>query len=668
MRRRKQALFYCLMALLTLLSIELMAQAAYYIAYREFNGAGPTFPPTGVGADPEATPAGRSHWMSHPYYGYVRTWDLAQLNQPVPPRREPGVALIALLGGSVAWQVVPDFRSALETWFRDNDIPLRPVVLAMANGGWKQPQQVIAIANTLALGGEYDLIVNLDGFNELVITELSYFSEINQYPFFPYEWRKRTVTTSTEKLLVSRIYALRQRQQRLDARAAAAPWRWSALYGIVNRYLRERAAAQILALNHDLTQAPTKYSLESHGPVWPAEPDDGMLPDPYDLSRIALRVWYRSSILLDGLARDAGAEYYHFLQPNQYVPNSKPLSDRELTDFYDHNGPARRAYREAHPHLLRFGAELRRQGVNYHDLTQIFADNTETLYRDRCCHLNPRGNQLLAASMVQELAPALRSLARGTPGGTALDAAQRERSPVHSVNKMYFDVRLSDRRTLLYSRDQCRPADTAAPFFVQIAPPDADNAANLPPAGPDGSDAGPDAGPDSYDVSFSFDRDGGRIDPAGRCVIAYQLPAPAAIPVIPAVLTGQYHPDTGQQLWSARLALNLDLGFTVTRTAAGRLRYFRADCLPVHLVPAFFLHITPAAAADLHPHTAARGFNNLDFSGITPAAAMPDAAGRCAFEQPLPDYPIASIVTGQYLPQIGRRLWQTRLDLDPDPP
>ena len=97
------------MAVMTLAIIEAMAQAAYYVAYGEFNGAGPTFPATdaNANADPDATPASDSVRMSHPYYGYVRTWPLAPLNQPLPTPRQPDAVLIALLGGSVAWQVAP---------------------------------------------------------------------------------------------------------------------------------------------------------------------------------------------------------------------------------------------------------------------------------------------------------------------------------------------------------------------------------------------------------------------------------------------------------------------------------------------------------------------------------------------------------------------------------
>ena len=294
----------------------------------------------------------------------------------------------------------------MTAWFHDNGIPLRPVVLELAHIAMKQPQQALILTNSLTLGGEYDIIVNLDGRNELILPHENYFS-YGVSPFYPYWWQDIASErlTNTEKLLVSRIYALRQRGQRLDSVAAAEPWRRSALYGIVNRYRQERTAAQILMLNHELAAIrPGEYSGQHYGPQLALSPP----PDEFDLTARALRVWYRGSALLAGLSRAAGAEYYHFQQPNQYVPNSKPFTDQELAVAYNAADYRIRIYRDGYPALRRLGEELRRQGIDYHDLTQIFADQRETLYRDSCCHLNARGNELLAASMVQRLEPARR--------------------------------------------------------------------------------------------------------------------------------------------------------------------------------------------------------------------------------------------------------------------
>ena len=411
-----------------------------------------------------------------------------------------------------------------------------------------------------------------------------------------------------------------------------------------------------MALNHELAATLSgRYSLQRYGPplALPTAPDE------YDLSRMALRVWYRGSVVLHELSRTAGAEYYHFLQPNQYVPDAKPLTDRELAKAHEGTGLFVRAYRDAYPVWQRLGAELRQQGINYYDLTQIFVDNRETLYIDRCCHLNARGNELLAASMVQRLAPALRrraALALTTAqagvgdssmaSGTALDAAAQEISPVHTVNKLHFDVGLTDAGALRYVRDNCRLADTAEPFSVQITPADA---ADLTPAG---------VASGYNSDEFRFDRDGGVRDAAGRCVVEYKLPDYA----IANVLTGQYNPETGPPRWRARITL--DWGFAVERTAGGALRYSRDNCAPVHTAANFFLHITPADAADLHPGRAALGYNNYDFPGFSPIEVASDAAGGCMVERALPEYDMVSVLTGQYIPANGRRLWETRLDFE----
>ena len=135
--------------------------------------------------------------------------------------------------------------------------------------------QMMQIANTLALGGEYDIIVNLDGFNDLVVPHENY-QERGIAPFYPTRWHLQPGFTEAQALLVGRIAVLRLRQQRLNAGAGARPWRWSALYGITNRFLAECVRGQIRDLNHELVNiASGEHNLRRHGPIWPAEPDGG---------------------------------------------------------------------------------------------------------------------------------------------------------------------------------------------------------------------------------------------------------------------------------------------------------------------------------------------------------------------------------------------------------
>ncbi len=58
------------------------------------------------------------------------------------------------------------------------------------------------------------------------------------------------------------------------------------------------------------------------------------------------------------------------------------------------------------------GGELLEAGVNFHDLTEIFVDRPEKLYRDNCCHVNAAGSEIMAETIG---AAVVASLAAGTP-------------------------------------------------------------------------------------------------------------------------------------------------------------------------------------------------------------------------------------------------------------
>jgi hypothetical protein len=104
------------------------------------------------------------------------------------------------------------------------------------------------------------------------------------------------------------------------------------------------------------------------------------------------------------LAEGHGARYYHFLQPNQYVPGSKVLSAEERQMAYTEGHPYGNFVVRGWDHLRKEGEDLRRQGVAFHDLTEIFAGVEETVYSDDCCHLNDRGNLLVGRAVADAIA------------------------------------------------------------------------------------------------------------------------------------------------------------------------------------------------------------------------------------------------------------------------
>ena len=531
---RKKVLYYGLMLLLTLLAIEGMARLAYYAAYgsgysrgglEEINDFAP--PPL----QPSVAKADR--WqLRHPFYGYTSRSPDHDLSAMPPRQRREDTVVIGLLGGSLAQEAQPYLQRALDRHFAANNRPRQPVVLGLATGALKQPQHTLIVAHTLLLGGDFDLIVNLDGLNE-VVGSVSQSREEGVFPFFPWLWNKRGELTSQELRLAGQVGALRREQARLAQRAATSPLRRSALFGLANRYRRERIAAEIIQRNHELAAAPAQYALEKHGPRTGLGKEERLLP-------AAARVWYRGSLALARLAELGGAEYYHFLQPNQYAPDSKPLSPEELEVAYSPESYTEFLVAKGYPLLLEFGQELPGQGVNYFDLTRIFAAHPETLYRDICCHLNARGYELLAAAMVQRMEPALLRLGGASPAGpvSALAAARRLTPPDALLVDAAFRVYLQgDGQWLRYGRDACVAADAELRFFLHLTPRDL---ADLPPHRRS-------HGFDNLD--FSFAKAGGKVW-QGQCRAQIRLPDYP----IAHLRTGQYAPYAAGELWVGEYA------------------------------------------------------------------------------------------------------------------
>ena len=48
-------------------------------------------------------------------------------------------------------------------------------------------------------------------------------------------------------------------------------------------------------------------------------------------------------------------------------------------------------------------ADMRTTGLPAIDLTQVYFDVSETVYRDMCCHLNERGNAIMAEAIVSAI-------------------------------------------------------------------------------------------------------------------------------------------------------------------------------------------------------------------------------------------------------------------------
>jgi hypothetical protein len=388
---------------LGLLAVELFSLGFYALTQGGFFYSAPRPAP---GLDSPEAPGEEAEQRLHPYFGFVRvetpTRDVnnhgfaaAPHDYPFVKRNEDQV-LIGVFGGSVAAGFVRHGQEQLvqrlqqHPAFQDKEI----ILLSFAQGGFKQPQQLLALSYYLAIGQELDMVINLDGFNEVALSsrnhafgmDISMPSSDHIMPLVNLI-DQSTLTSERIEALAS-ITRSKAQLERISARVGSArlasTWfLWQQVFRIQSASLgRKQVAFQKLAAGD------TDHSMMA---IYPPRED---LPGADLYEQIATE-WADASILMHTLLRSRGIPYYHFLQPNQYV-SQKPFSLEEQRTALTEGHPYRAGAELGYPALLAQEQRLVQSDVAFHSAVGIFDDEPATLYIDDCCHFNTLGNEILA--------------------------------------------------------------------------------------------------------------------------------------------------------------------------------------------------------------------------------------------------------------------------------
>ncbi|NES06707.1 MAG: hypothetical protein F6K22_30145, partial [Okeania sp. SIO2F4] len=124
----------------------------------------------------------------HPYFGYVQKpgpdfregfkYNAAGFISPYDypyHKKNDNQYIIGVFGGSVAsnYSIYEIQNQILEKTlkqipeFKDKEF----IILSFATGGYKQPQQLILLNYFLSIGQEFDMLINIDGFNEVILAK-----------------------------------------------------------------------------------------------------------------------------------------------------------------------------------------------------------------------------------------------------------------------------------------------------------------------------------------------------------------------------------------------------------------------------------------------------------------------------------------------------------------
>jgi|GEM_PF-335419 len=356
----------------------------------------------------------------HPYFGYIdrpgwqrddddfwqdmgvrlRTINNHGLGSPYDypfVKSNPNQYIIGVFGGSVAERFVLLTGEELIKNLQKDDFFAKKeiIVLNFAKGGYKQPQQLLILSYFLSIGQQFDMVINIDGFNEVAFGYRNYQRHVDvsmpQINIMEGLINLSDQTTLTPEKLNS-LARINQYKTKLNELAAAINDTQVASLSLVLEQYYTVVLHKYEEELHRFNELDTNLSQTS---LLFIKPDETVLEDSALFGNIA-ETWAKSSIMMSQTLHDSNIAYYHFLQPNQHYSN-KIFSEEEATRALERDQPYYSTLVGlGYPALVDKIDMLKENKVNSYNGIPIFDDKSEIVYIDNCCHYNQLGNEILA--------------------------------------------------------------------------------------------------------------------------------------------------------------------------------------------------------------------------------------------------------------------------------
>ncbi|MEW6741754.1 MAG: hypothetical protein AB1486_03260 [Planctomycetota bacterium] len=357
-------------------------------------------PEPGLG-NQEAADKVRRNWSLHPYFGWQYSEFLQPLLQYLQQEHPPSEFTVFFLGGSVSVLI---YRLGKETissaLLADSRFQGKTITfLCGGSGGYKQPQQVMLLAFLLGLGFDPDVVINIDGLNEVATGSDN--SLHDMHPIMPSWQHMRHLVNvgANDPELLHKALASYDAQAKLDGFA-----QWALRLGL-NRLsvTGELCLARLREMQNECYRAHRAYLdglMMRHGEI--AKFGLEFRGSAQDAMPATLTNWYEGSRSLHALCQCRSIHYLHILQPALHDEGSKPLTESERARSNPPGPGWSLGARIGYPLLREKGKALAECGISFRDCSMIFSETTEPIYVDDC-HYNENGCQMVA----QEIARAL---------------------------------------------------------------------------------------------------------------------------------------------------------------------------------------------------------------------------------------------------------------------
>ncbi|MBD2484630.1 hypothetical protein [Planktothrix sp. FACHB-1365] len=358
----------------------------------------------------------------HPYFGYVQKPGpdfrpgfkynnygfISPYDYPYK-KTNPNQVIVGVLGGSVAsnYSIYEIQNRILETklqklpQFKDKEL----IIISLAIGGYKQPQQLLTLNYMLSLGQKFDFVVNIDGFNEVALASINNQQKLSFA--MPSASHVQALTGLANNSLSTKaleaLLSIKDNKPKLkNALETLKNCPLASCHVVMSLYVQElvKDYRRDVARFERYRQQPSEDgSAES---VIYFYMQDHVLPDAEVFQDITNN-WAETSILIHQVLAANNIPYFHILQPNQYYPTKRVFSEAEKKIAFSEDSPYKDSIKKGYPFLLKKVDELKANNVQFFNGVSILDSVQEPVYIDNCCHFNKSGETILSNFVADSL-------------------------------------------------------------------------------------------------------------------------------------------------------------------------------------------------------------------------------------------------------------------------
>ena len=321
--------------------------------------------------------------------------------------------VIGIFGGSVASdfsifqvqnKILPEYLKQVPG-LQDKEF----VILSFATGGYKQPQQLLILNYFLALGQELDLVVNIDGFNEVALSNLNNKNQIN-LAMPSIQHISPLTSLANNSLSIEAMQAtirIKENKTRINEGleslqhcSLAACDALTSVYvqNLVNNYRKD-----VIAFEKERS----KKQQDEEGSVIFINKNKSILEDSAAFEQMAWN-WAKSSIFMHKILSASNVPYFQVLQPNQYYQTKRVFGEAEKRIAFNKETPYAKAVELGYPAILGKFPNLQKNNINILNGVKVFDKIKDAVYVDSCCHYNQAGEVIFSNYVGSSILESLR--------------------------------------------------------------------------------------------------------------------------------------------------------------------------------------------------------------------------------------------------------------------